>query len=54
MKETEWKTNNLKVMKVVNVQIKSIAKSYSKERLVFIFTLRPLYPPREKFQLPKT
>ena len=51
--ETEWKTNKLKVMKFVNVQIKSVAISYIKERLVFSFTLPPLYPPREKSQLPK-
>jgi len=40
-------------MKVVNVQIKSVAKSYSKEMLVYSFTLPSVYPPREKSQLSK-
>ena len=49
----QMEENKLKVLKVVNIQIKSVAKSYSKERLVFSFTLRSLYPQREKSHLSK-
>ena len=52
MKEIEWNTNKLKVMNIVNVQIKSVAKPYPWQRLVFSLMLRPLYPPREN-PLPK-
>ena len=31
----------------------SLAKPYTRQRLVFSFTLRPLYPPRENPRLPK-
>ena len=32
----------------------SVATPYTRHRLVFSFTLRPLYPPRGKPTLPKT
>jgi len=31
----------------------SVAKPYTRERLVFSVTLRPLYPPRENTRYPK-
>ena len=45
MKDTEWKTNKIKSHELYRRTDPNVAKTYTRQRLVFNFTLRPLYPP---------